>query len=93
MLGRGTFAVQPPKQAVKTYVATYVRRLQAAVTQEIVTMKYKTEACAHRPCRRGAECWFYHSEEDRLPLLGYKSQFCKAWHVRADQFLHLATLS
>lgn len=69
------------------------RRLQAAVTQETVTMKYKTEACAHRPCRRGAECWFYHSEEDRLPLLGYKSQFCKAWHVRADPLLHLATLS
>ena len=58
------------------------RRLQAAIAQGIVSNKYKTEACALRPCRWGvADCWFYHSEEDHLPLLGYKSRFCKAWQV------------
>ena len=32
-------------------------------------------------CARGADCWFYHSEEDRLPLIGYKGQLCRAWQV------------
>ena len=64
------------------------RRLQAAVAQGILNLKFKTEPCTNRPCRRGAECWFYHSEEDRLPLLGYKAQFCKAWQARGGGKAH-----
>ena len=67
-------------------------RLQAAVAQGIVNEKYKTEACAFRPCLRGADCWFYHSEEERLPLRSCKSQFCKGWQVRAEPVYHTALM-
>ena len=69
-------------------MCTLLYRLQAAVAQGILKDNYKTELCAHKTCTRGVDCWFYHSEEDRLPLCGYKGQLCRAWQVRRVDRLH-----
>jgi hypothetical protein len=65
-----------------THAGGCLYRLQAAVAQGILKEKFKTELCAHKVCSRGAECWFYHSQQDRLPLTGYKGQLCRAWQAR-----------
>ena len=53
-------------------------RIQAAINAGVVKDVYKTQLCAKGYCRR-LHCTYYHDESDRLPMIGYKAQYCKAY--------------
>ena len=55
-------------------------RIQAAINAGVVKDVYKTQLCAKGYCRR-LQCTYYHDESDRLPMIGYKAQYCKAYKV------------
>lgn len=55
-------------------------RIQAAVNAGVVKDVYKTQLCAKGYCRR-LHCTYYHDEYDRLPMISYKAQYCKAYKV------------
>ncbi|BDA50054.1 probable mRNA decay activator protein ZFP36 at N-terminal half [Coccomyxa sp. Obi] len=57
-------------------------RLQAAINQKLVKELYKTQRCNKINCTGpmgSTTCWFFHTEQDHLKPIGYKSQFCKTW--------------
>ncbi|KAK9903428.1 hypothetical protein WJX75_005335 [Coccomyxa subellipsoidea] len=57
-------------------------RLQAAINQKLIKDLYKTQRCTKLHCKGPlgqATCWFFHSDQDEMKPLSYKSQFCKTW--------------
>lgn len=55
-------------------------RIQAAINAKLVKDVYKTSACNRANCSR-LHCHFFHDESDRLPMIGYKVQYCVAYKV------------
>jgi len=55
-------------------------RIQAAINAGVVKDVYKTQLCAKGYCRR-LHCTYYHDASDRLLMIGYNAQYCKAYKV------------